>query len=634
MDTPFKRCKIFQKMGQIIQKRAKPRHIISLTFVFILIFYFFQAVSAFASAISVEKSIHALKEKILAGEFNSARDELWKMDSELKQAELSIKRMYPFTKIPGISQEFKAVNCIIKAAQKYTQSGILVADWAEGVPILFQGGLSSLDSMNENDKREILKHIDESSHVWEDVGANIDDSMNLLSMAIGETKIPIINSKISGIVSKIKKYQEIFNIIEPWISFVPSALGYPSEKTYLLLLQNNTELRPTGGFIGTYGILKIKNAEILEFETDNVYNLDQPSKAYNTKIPPVPLQRYIKQSQWFFRDSNWDPDFPTTAQRAIQFYKDERGKVAHFDGVIAFTPEFIEDVLDIVGPVFVDGKEFTAENLVKTLAWHVEKGFVEEGITIYNRKKIIDDVAQQIKEKVVSLSPKEIEKMAPEFGKNFKERHIMAWFENKKIQKIVEDLNWANKILPAEWDYFYVVDANLGSLKSDPSINKTINYYISVLDDGSLSSTVSITYDHTGKFDWKTTRYRTYTRLYVPQGSKLVRVEGNEEKIETTDEHGKTVFGTFISIEPGTSETLSFTYSLPEAVVDKILVSEYRLLVQKQAGTYFHKLNFDIELPFSISQAFPKEVLTKKSGNSVKGSWNLISDREIMITQK
>ncbi|MBI2636717.1 MAG: DUF4012 domain-containing protein [Parcubacteria group bacterium] len=414
----------------------------------------------------------------------------------------------------------------------------------------------------------------------------------------------------------------------------PALVGYPSERTYLLLLQNNTELRPTGGFIGTYGVLKVRNAGVVSFTTDNVYNLDEPAKAYNEKIPPQPLQKYLKQSQWFFRDANWDPDFPTSAKRAIQFYKDERGPVGRFDGVIALTPAFVEDLLRVLGPVYVEGRAFTAENLIDTLAYHVELGFKEEGITIYNRKQIIDEVAQQLKEKLFALSVAQMRDLVPVAFRAFAEKELMVYFADADAGALADQSNWTNRIVPTPGDYLYVVDANLGSLKSDPAINRTISYTLHPSSDGKMTAKVSITYEHTGNFDWKTTRYRTYTRLYVPAGSTFVSAQGNEEPVAVADEHGKTVFGTFISIEPLSSETLSFTYTLPKELARRIAEGTYSLYVQKQGGTVPHGLTFDLTVPFGIASSSPNGVLKTETKTRATGEWDLSVDRLLELKSK
>jgi len=605
-----------------------------LVLIFLITFYGYYAIQAYRNAKNIQDSIEELKQALILKDWQTTNNILIKTNTDINKLESSINNLYPFTLLPGISEEAQAVNSIIQASKISIASGILVIDWIKDIPIINNAEFNSFSSLKEADKKEFLLVLSESSDIWNKVNKQTILSLQFLAHAQKTTNIPIINSQINNIGSKLFKAQELFAQIQPWISVFPNIAGYPEEKTYLILLQNNTELRPTGGFIGTYGILKIRNGSVVSFTTDNVYNLDEPAKAFNTKVPPLPIQKYIKQSQWFFRDVNWDPDFPTTAKMAIQFYKDEKGSVKNFDGVIALTPTVVESIMSVLGSVYVDDKEFTSENLIDTLAYHVEKGFKEEGITIYNRKQIIDDVAQQLKEKVFTLSIDQMRSLVPVLFENLNQKQLMFFFENQNVQKIVTNLKWGGKILPFDKDYLYIVDANLGSLKSDPAINRTIDYTINVNEKGNLQATASITYEHTGDFDWKTTRYRTYTRVYVPIGSTFLSSKGNEEDISITNEHGKTVFGTFISIEPGSSETLSFTYILAENVASRILQEDYSLLVQKQAGIRAHDLNINITLPYKIKDIYPSNIFDKKGANQAIGEWDLSVDREIIIKQK
>ena len=612
-----------------------------LVALFLATYYGYFAIDAYRNARQIAGLVEPLKISAAERDWEQTAELLDAAETNLNEFEHDLDKLYPFTLLPVVSREARAARSLVAAGKLTLASAQSVVEWAQGVPLLSQTELNAFSDLTERDKAAFLKAISDSTVLWERVANQTGLALVFLEDARQATRFSFLNTKAGELSDKLLLGQTVFNQISPWIAAAPRVLGYPGPKTYLVLLQNNTELRPTGGFIGTYGVLGMRNAGVVSFTTDNVYNLDEPAKAYNQKIPPLPLQKYIKQSQWFFRDSNWDPDFPTSAQRAIQFYKDERGPVARFDGVIALTPTVVEDLIAVLGPVTVDGKEFTSQNLIDELAYHVELGFKSEGITIYNRKDIIDDVAQQLKEKLFSLSLEELRLLVPVVLDALSERQLMVYFEDDAVQGLAEHANWAGQIMETSGDYFFAVDANLGSLKSDPAINRSISYSVYPLPSGEgqgegthkLTATVSITYEHTGNFDWKTTRYRTYTRVYVPKGSTFVSARGNEEPVAITDEHGKTVFATFISIEPLTSETLSFTYTLPKDLTSRIAEGEYSLYVQKQGGTVPHDLTFDITVPFKINRLEPGGVLDKDGSSRALGAWDLAEDRTISLTQ-
>lgn len=603
------------------------KKIITVVIALIVIFYITQLAAAYQNA----RQMQAAAPKLMAGlyTYDWPKANFWLSDitANISQLDNNLARLWPFNALPVVKDEYQAAKNMFAAAEAAVASG---------------KKLLALLNPEDIKKKGFLTVLAESEPLWQELQDATSRALPLLSDAKAKTRIDKLRTQIEFLTDKLAKAQALIAEIKPWPSVLPSLFGQPDEKTYLLLLQNNNELRPTGGFIGTIGILSLKDGKIAQFSTDNVYNLDEPAKKYIKKMPPAPITRFLKQRQWFLRDVNWDPDFPTTAQRAIQFYKDEGGPIKTFGGVIAFTPRLIQDLLAVTGPITVDSHTFTAENLVDLLQYEVGVGFKERGITVYNRKKIIDEAAKKLKERIINFSLGDWQDFLPLVLQDLDEKQMMFYFNDERAQKLVQAVNWDNSVRQADGDYFYVVDANLGSLKSDPNVDRTISYQlISPPLQGGVGvvpgvgeATLSITYANRGRFDWKTTRYRTYTRVYVPLGSTLIKASGNERAVDRTQEHGKTVFGAFISIEPSESETLSFTYRLPPALADKIMQDKkYALFIQKQAGAEGHNLALDITVPFNLNKITPNGILRKIKNNQAKGNWDLSIDRELTISQ-
>jgi hypothetical protein len=91
------------------------------------------------------------------------------------------------------------------------------------------------------------------------------------------------------------------------------------EKTFLILFQNNMELRPGGGFIGSFGILKIRDGRVTKFDVHDTGNFD--GRIPDTVTPPYPMEQTLKIHSWKLRDSNWSPDWKENALQAIDFYR-------------------------------------------------------------------------------------------------------------------------------------------------------------------------------------------------------------------------------------------------------------------------------------------------------------------------
>jgi hypothetical protein len=379
------------------------------------------------------------------------------------------------------------------------------------------------------------------------------------------------------------------------------------------------------------------------FDTENIYVLDIPAERFLRVDPPAPIEKYLKINGWFMRDSNWSPDFPTAAAQAEWFYHAERGPEQKIDAVVAVTPTFMEDILRQTGNIELDGEVFTPENLMDVLQYKVEKEYYEKGIPESKRKDVVGKLGEKIFEKLANLPSSAWSGLFNVAEKDLVEKHILIWSKNQELQTIINREGWGGEVRSSHGDYLSVIDANLAALKTDGVMDKKISYSFSPDALGNLRAKVSITYKNNGMFTWKTTRYRTYTRVYVPAGSTLIRGSGMLEndklsnplgrpgKIDVGEEFGKTYFGAFISIEPGKEGTLSFEYILPEKIKNQISRGLYNLLVQKQSGTIGLPLTLNLDFGKNIKQAIPAEE-EKEWGNDVyKLQTDLRIDREIKI---
>src|SRR5690606_17160462 len=139
-----------------------------------------------------------------------------------------------------------------------------------------------------------------------------------------------------------------------------------------------------------------------------------------------------------------------------------------------------------------------------------------------------------------------------------------------------------------------VVDANIGALKTDRLVDRSRTYQVRERQDGQYEATLRLTYKNNGFFDYRTTRYRTYVRVYVPIGSELIQSTGFVDQDKSFSyvapqvyaEFDKTVFAGFVSVEPGQERYAELTYLLPPWLQDRIKTEHrYTLTVKKQPGT-------------------------------------------------
>ena len=398
-------------------------------------------------------------------------------------------------------------------------------------------------------------------------------------------------------------------------AMIERALGMEGKRTYLLLFLNNTELRPGGGFIGSYGVVSVEKGKPQIIKIEGTESLDNASAEKGLE-PYPPLTKYLGIKKLQLRDSNWSPDFSVNAKLAIQLYRDEGGvSAADLEGVIAVTPTLFEEILKITGPVKVGDIEFTSDNFTEKLEYEVEYGYKYRGKDFSERKDLLSELSTALMPKILASGLthwKDYLKLVP---KMLSEKQIMLYSIYEDERQYLADQRWDGKLYETDGDYLMWTDANLGALKTDVAIQRSLSYSVGVSSTGKYVATSVMKYNHTGGFTWRTTRYRNYVRIFVPKGSKIIRARGGdtpaaEKKLLTIDEGDEGNyhwFGTFISIEPGRQGKLIFEYELSDKIAEKIKNSEYSLFVQKQPGTPGNRLTLSLSFDKKLVSASPAE---------------------------
>jgi hypothetical protein len=449
-------------------------------------------------------------------------------------------------------------------------------------------------------KRQILEVLYSSTTKIEKLHSDFNTINQKLLEVNRNNPTFLYNSVIEPLNQKIPKLKSIFDDVMIASRLFPALTGYPEEKKYLLLLLNNREMRPGGGFIGTYGVLRVKDAEIIEMDIDNSYNLDVKVKETQKIEPPEPIEKYMNQDNWFFRDSNWWPDFTASSEKSLWFYDLETDKQNNFDGVIAFTPNLIENLLGITGDFSISDLVFSSENFWELLEFQVEYNYYKQGIPVEERKDIIGDLAKGIIERMYTLPMNSWPEVLEMVDDQLKQKQLVFYFDNPVYQNMSRENSWSGEVTRTDSDYLMLVDSNLAALKTDSVMDRTISYNLSQEEDDIVVE-ARVHYQNLGDFTWSTTRYRTYTRLYTPKGSQLISLKAGDnelakDEIDYYNEFDKTAFGLFFEVEPKQSKTIVWRYTLPSRIKDQIEAGKYTLLLQKQIG--LPKLNVQLNLTF------------------------------------
>lgn len=401
-----------------------------------------------------------------------------------------------------------------------------------------------------------------------------------------------LKSQVLNLKSEITTINSFLDDIKPLLQTLPSALGQPTLKTYLLLFQNDKELRPTGGFITAYALIRFDAGKFSVIESNDIYSLDNDAVLLPT---PAPIIKFLKVKGLQMRDTNFKPDFKDSMQDFEYYY--ERLNAPAIDGIIALDTQFVEKILEVSGPIEVPGytldptgfwnlpesceqggTAFTAENVICRLELYAQK----INLRSEQRKAILGALMQALIDWVMNAPKESWQPLIGSVLTAANEKHILLYFHDATLQGLAEKYNFAGRIKDYEADYLHINDANLAGLKSDLYMKRTVEQEINIADDGTVTKKLKLIYENTGEYDgWLNATNRNYVRVYVPAGSKLLSFSGGELTPETTEEFGKTVYDNFVLTKPLSTSVLEFVYELPFKVQKG---EDYQMLIQKQAG--------------------------------------------------
>lgn len=350
-------------------------------------------------------------------------------------------------------------------------------------------------------------------------------------------------------------------------SFVSAAdklkdfLGLTRDRRYLLVFQNNAELRASGGFLGSYALVDIRDGKIRNLEVPGGGSYDTEAGMSHLVTAPQPL--WLVNPLWHFWDANWWPDWPTTARNLMWFYEKSDGPSV--DGVISVTPTVVERLLEITGPIDLTkeyGLTIDANNFWETVQKIVEQKnlaktnpeaisdltatlnsvasntpiqtnlSLKQGldVNVDNKpKKIIGDLMAKILEVLPQkLTKDNLVKILTVFESNMSEKQILFYFNDPALESAVSDHNWAGEVKNTDRDYLLVVNTNIAGQKSDRKMTERIEHLSEVGSDGTIINTVKIIRAHTGLKNEPLVGVRNvdWLRVYVPQGSELISASG------------------------------------------------------------------------------------------------------------
>lgn len=586
----------------------------------------------------------------------------------------------------GLMPEAKQAKKAMRSAELFAQAGERLA---KVMQTLFTSQVAivldeSSDYLNSNKIKQISweSALSEMNLAVEEAqqAGSILAKIDLSSLPLSQQqkqRMETVKASLPMVMNWLKEGRDIIQVLG-YLS------GMNEERRLMLVFQNNSELRPSGGFMGSYAIVDIKDGKIKKIEVPGGGFYDLKGSLAVKVDAPYPF--HLFSPIWQPWNANWFYDWPTSAQKIEWFYDKSGGPTV--DGVIAFTPNVVEDLLRVLGEIDMPeyGVVITADNFVKTTQRQVELEYDKQQ---NQPKKFIADLMPKLLERLAKMNKEELIKLWQIAQNNLATKHLLVYVNDNLIQEKVVKLGWAGQVKNNRYDYLAVVHTNVAGGKTDRVIKKSLDYQINVLKDGKLEVELTLTKEHQGDVEDVFERQTNvdYIRFYVPRGSRLVSAEGFDNmpqdrvfqtaedvspdpllvKVEKnlkvdpvsgtriSEEFGKTVFANWMIVKPGEEKQVKLKYILPfkynkieqlknvdlelswwERIKNYFWPQKikrdnqpqvYSLLVQKQPGVEKMEMTVDLQLApgYKLKEFYPDSAM-KSDQRGIEYKFDLVSD--------
>ena len=442
--------------------------------------------------------------------------------------------------------------------------------------------------------------------------ATADKHLSNAQNYIDKLNLSGVASNVVLDLQQLKRYRDqlasINQVLVSAPDFLNAALGMNADRNYLVLSQNNDELRPSGGYLSTYGWMSIRNGRV----TDYSYS---PTTTTSPNPPPASFAAEVKIPTWWLQyqqpiyagwDGSWFADFPSTAKMAISYYNSGGNPKSPIDGAISIDITGFEDLLGVIGGVSVPGYDttVTADNF-RAVIYNIR----DFGAGDIPHKKFLATLYQQIfsQWQTMTQDPKKNTELLGALLSALQEKHIMMYFTDMQLDNAVTLLGWSGVQAEAtDHDYLMVADANLGN-KSNHSVIQSLTYDAEIQPDGSISGNTTLSYDYSAQLAKNDPAvnpqyngpidYSSLVQFFVPTGTSLSEATNVEDTPTVVNNDANTEFVARAFVPFDSNQNFQFSYVTRPLIETLGAYKRYRLLVQKQPGTPTNALDVQVSLP-------------------------------------
>jgi hypothetical protein len=372
--------------------------------------------------------------------------------------------------------------------------------------------------------------------------------------------------RLNFIKLQLRPLLGLARVIASHPGMVSSLWGRNQPDRFLLIFQDNGELRSTGGFIAADGLMTLSHGQIgVQFNSDIAKTAD----AIRIHDPaPWVLRTYFGERDISFINANLNPDVPASA-RFIQKLYNSIPHHPHINGIIFLDSWLADRLIGVVGKVSAAGHTLTAMNFYPQVEYLAE----DRGLSGRTRMRFLGEILQDLEAKMEQ--PGMLSHVLPVLREALTQKHLMIDADNPPLQRWLARQHWAGAlpIFPRS-NTLFVLNDNYGGLKDNHFMKSEVGIRLKKLPSGRYQETVTTTWTLMGiRNGWLVGTYVGWVQCYVPEGAQLISLSGYHVhglRMALHPALEMTAFGTGIEIAPRLtsetpphSETLQWVFLLP-----------------------------------------------------------------------
>ena len=614
-----------------------------VSFIFLFSFFVLSPILGIGfSASSLYSEGKSVYETAQTLDFAETESKVEKMEKSVKKIGENLERLHWAFRISNSETLYNNLTQLLLGVQ-YTAEGSgdmisaltpLAEYFKEFEPAL---NFQSSTGTTTREYRTYLQELEDNSYKIKDSSYKIELAFEIIDN-IDTSVFP--KSFQEEILSLKDSSEKLYSFLDPLgdiSAFLPDLLGIDERKRYLILLQNEGEIRATGGWISSYAVLGIEGGQIRELYVDDVYNADGALEIQKkTYEAPLSMQEALSTEKWSFSTVNWDPDLSNTMFSAEQFVSD-MGKGNDIDGLLTIDISFLQKLLDKWGGIEVPGETelVTSENIYSKI-FDMHSSFTPGS----NRKStFLANLCDEVIKKILSSKISGYYDIAEVITESLDEKHLQMTFKDPDAFNYMDSKSWAGSLETEYKGAPIAIDWNWGANKANLYIKKNHNLEVTIEDQDELNFKYSISIQNDSKKDeYPEGEYTNYLRVFLPLNAQILSIKGLKDSDYNIYEEGSyKVIGGWFNIPIEEVKTFEISYRLKREKDPQdfpITINgnnkELNLELFKQPGTFQDAYKVDITYPESWNVIEAANL--SGIGSQITGRFDLSTDIDIVVS--